>query len=111
MRGNTYAKLIQTVFWFGAIGRTSGGSVSARLAKQPEGDCALRTSGGSIEVQLAEKVAVNLDASTSGGRVITDIPVTVQGELKRTALKSKINGGGPALYLHTSGGNVHIRRL
>ena len=62
-------------------------------------------------MQLTEKVAVNLDASTSGGRVIADIPVTVQGELKRTALKSKINGGGPALYLHTTGGNVHIRPL
>ncbi|MBI4657834.1 MAG: DUF4097 family beta strand repeat protein [Verrucomicrobia bacterium] len=90
---------------------TSGGSVNARLSSQPEGDCTLKTSGGSIEVQLPERIAVNLDASTSGGRVITDFPVTVQGELRKNALKSKLNGGGPALVLHTSGGNVHIRRL
>ena len=97
---------------FGKIdASTSGGSVTARLSSQPEGNCTLKTSGGSIAVHLAEKVAVDLDASTSGGRVTTELPVTVQGELKRTALKSKVNGGGPALVLRTSGGNVHIRRL
>lgn len=90
---------------------TSGGSVTARMANQPNGDCVLKTSGGSIDVRLAEKVAVDLDASTSGGRVITEIPVTIQGEVKKTALKTKLNGGGPALVLHTSGGNVHIRKL
>ncbi len=62
-------------------------------------------------MRLAEKIAVNLDASTSGGRVITKIPVTIHGELKKNALKSQINGGGPRLVLHTSGGNVRIRRL
>ena len=97
---------------FGKIdASTSGGSVSARLSSQPSGDCTLRTSGGSIEVRLAEKIAVNLDASTSGGRVITEIPVTIHGELRKNALKSRINGGGPILLLHTSGGNVRIRRL
>ena len=97
---------------FGKIdASTSGGSVSARLSSQPAGDCTLKTSGGSIDVQLAEKISVDLDATTSGGRVITDIPVSVHGELKKTALKSKINGGGPLLVLHTSGGNVHIRKL
>lgn len=97
---------------FGKIdASTSGGPVTARLSSQPDGACTLKTSGGSIEVQLAEKIAVDLDASTSGGRVIADIPVTVQGELHKTALRSKVNGGGPALVLHTSGGNVRIRRM
>jgi DUF4097 and DUF4098 domain-containing protein YvlB len=90
---------------------TSGGAVSARLSHQPNGDCVLKTSGGGIDVRLGEKVAVNLDASTSGGRVISDMPVTIQGEIKKTALKTQLNGGGPALVLHTSGGNVHIRKL
>ena len=45
------------------------------------------------------------------GRVMTEFPVTVQGELKRTELKAKLNGGGPALVLHTSGGNVRVKKL
>ncbi len=97
---------------FGKIdASTSGGSISARLARQPEGDCRLRTSGGSITVRMAETIAVNLDARTSGGRVSTDLPVTLQGELKKTSLIAKLNGGGPALLLHTSGGNVRIQKL
>ncbi len=92
---------------------TSGGSVSARLTGQPKGDCSLRSSGGGIRVDLSEKVAVDLDARTSGGRVTTDLPVTitVQGEQKSNHLQGKINGGGPALVLKTSGGGIHLRKL
>lgn len=92
---------------------TSGGSVSARLTAQPKGDCSLRSSGGGIRVDLSEKVAVDLDARTSGGRVTTDLPVTitVQGEQKSNHLQGKINGGGPALVLKTSGGGIHLRKL
>lgn len=97
---------------FGKIdASTSGGSVTARLARQPEGDCRLRTSGGSITVRMAETIALNIDARTSGGRVSTDLPVTLTGELKKTSLNAKLNGGGPALILHTSGGNVRIQKL
>jgi DUF4097 and DUF4098 domain-containing protein YvlB len=90
---------------------TSGGSVTAHLSRQPKGNCSLRTSGGNIAVMLAETIAVDLDAKTSGGRVIADIPGPGQEQPKKTELRSKINGGGPLLFLETSGGNVHIRRL
>ncbi|MEK7685339.1 MAG: DUF4097 family beta strand repeat-containing protein [Verrucomicrobiota bacterium] len=90
---------------------TSGGSVRACFGKQPEGGCSLKTSGGNIDVKLANSIALDLDAHTSGGRVITDLPVTVQGELWKTELKGKLNDGGPVLLLRTSGGNVHIRRM
>jgi DUF4097 and DUF4098 domain-containing protein YvlB len=90
---------------------TSGGSITAHISKQPQSNCKLKTSGGGINVYMADGISVDLDARTSGGRVSTDFPVTVQGELKKNALMAKINGGGPELYLRTSGGNIKLHRL
>ncbi len=91
---------------------TSGGNVSVRLLEQPTGDCSCTTSGGSVTVALATNVAVNVDASTSGGRVSTDFPVVsvIQGEQKKNEIRGKINGGGPLIVAHTSGGSVHIEK-
>jgi hypothetical protein len=89
---------------------TSGGSVTATISVQPKSRCELSTSGGSVTVYLAANVAMDVDAHSSGGHVSTDFPVTIQGEIKRDSLKAKINGGGPELYLRTSGGGVHIRK-
>ena len=95
----------------GAIdARTSGGSVTAHISQQPNNNCRLSTSGGSINVYLEENIKINLDAKTSGGRVKTDFPVTIQGEIKKSQLQAEINGGGPELYLRTSGGNINLHR-
>lgn len=87
---------------------TSGGSITASITRQPASDCALKTSGGGITLNMAEGISANLDAKTSGGRVTTEFPVTVQGELKKNEIRAKINGGGPNLYLRTSGGNIKL---
>jgi len=96
----------------GAIkARTSGGSITASISGQPSSASRLTTSGGSVTVYLAEDIKADVDAHTSGGGVHTDFPVTVQGEVSRTSLRAKINGGGPELYLRTSGGSIHIRKM
>jgi len=87
---------------------TSGGSVFASILEQPKKDCSLTTSGGGITVKLASNISVNLDARTSGGSVSTDFPITVKGKMERSKLNGKINGGGPDLYLRSSGGSIHI---
>lgn len=91
--------------------KTSGGSVEAKISRQPESNCRLATSGGSVTVYLANDIAVDVDASTSGGRVHTDFPVTISGKISERSLKASINGGGPELYLHTSGGSIYIRKM
>jgi len=70
------------------------------------------TSGGNITIAMAERIAVDVDASTSGGRVSTDFPIAtiVQGEQKKNELRGKINGGGPLVKAHTSGGNVRLEK-
>ncbi|MEE9464823.1 MAG: DUF4097 family beta strand repeat-containing protein, partial [Candidatus Neomarinimicrobiota bacterium] len=87
---------------------TSGGSITAKIVKQPEQDCSLETSGGSITVYLAEDIAVNLDASTSGGGLWSDVSISTKGRIHPSSMRGTINGGGPELYLHTSGGNIKI---
>lgn len=92
--------------------RTSGGSIAAKLPGQPAGDCTFDTSGGNITVVLGNKAAVDVDLHTSAGRVSTDFPVTavIQGEQKRNDLRGKINGGGPLITAHTSGGSVRLQK-
>ena len=91
---------------------TSGGSIRAELLEQPVGDCSFKSSGGGITVVFDEKVNVDVDARTSGGRVSSDLPVTsvIQGEQKKNELHGKINGGGPLITAHTSGGSVRLQK-
>ncbi len=90
---------------------TSGGSVKAFISKQPDSDCSLTTSGGSITVQFSTDVGLDLDAKTSGGRIHTDFDVTMSGDISKNAIRAQINGGGPELYLRTSGGSIYLKRL
>jgi hypothetical protein len=90
---------------------TSGGNVIATIASQPQADCRLTTSGGRVELTMDESVSADLDAKTSGGGVRVDFPVTVQGEISRSSLQAQINGGGPEIYLRTSGGSIQIKSM
>lgn len=90
--------------------KTSGGSIKAYISRKPKSSCRLTTSGGSVTVYLNEGIGVHVDAHTSGGRVYTDFPVTIKGEIKKHDLNADINGGGPELYLRTSGGSIHIKK-
>lgn len=90
---------------------TSGGSVKAYLSKQPESDCSLTTSGGSITVRLPDNMGLDIDAKASGGRIHTDFPISLSGEISRSAMRAKMNGGGPELYLRTSGGSIYLKKL
>jgi hypothetical protein len=89
---------------------TSGGGVSASLIGQPKEECRLSTSGGSIDVSLSKDIHADLDASSSGGGVWTDFPVPLSDDRHPRELHARLNGGGPLLYLHTSGGGITVRR-
>lgn len=92
--------------------KTSGGHIAAEVLGQPEGACSFDTSGGNINITLGGDVAVDVDARTSGSRVSSDFPVVavLQGEPKKYELRGKINGGGPLVTAHTSGGNVRLEK-
>jgi hypothetical protein len=52
---------------------------------------------------------VDLDASASGGGVRTNFAVAGNDERHQGQLRTRLNGGGPLLYLHTSGGGISIQ--
>jgi hypothetical protein len=97
---------------YGAIdASTSGGSIEARFSRQPNADSRLVTSGGGISVTLAGNVAADIDAHTSGGGISSSVPVQVLGKQSDSTLVGKVNGGGPKLYVRTSGGGISLRRM
>jgi len=88
---------------------TSGGNIRAYIVEQPEADCRLTASGGSITVTVDPLVALTLEARASGGSIETELPVTVRGKLARSRLEGDINGGGPLLYIRSSGGSIRLQ--
>jgi len=89
---------------------TSGGSVKAYLSQQPEEACRLTTSGGTITVYLDTNIGLDVDARTSGGRIHTDFPVKLSGTVSPRSLDAEVNGGGPQLYLRSSGGSIYLKK-
>jgi len=92
-------------------GSTSGGSISARIAAPVSDEVNLETSGGGVTVQIPDGSAFNLDAETSGGGVSSDLPVAVVGKVESNSLKGAVNGGGKRVFLRTSGGSIHVRKI
>jgi hypothetical protein len=85
---------------------TSGGSIEAQL--RTNGGITLETSGGSITLNLPQGTHGSLDAETSGGNVTSNLPVTTSGTVSGDHLHGDIGGGGPSIYLRTSGGSIRI---
>ncbi len=90
---------------------TSGGDVRASIEGALKGDCKLTTSGGTVVVNVDKAAAFDLKAHTSGGDVdAAGITISIdKGGLRRSSLAGKVNGGGPELYLGSSGGDIRIR--
>jgi DUF4097 and DUF4098 domain-containing protein YvlB len=86
---------------------TSGGSVRCSLKGANRGISAT-TSGGDVTVILPPGTAGDIEASTSGGDVSSDLPVSASVR-KEGRLEGSLNGGGPAIYAHTSGGSISLR--
>jgi hypothetical protein len=89
---------------------TSGGNVTAGIEGALKGDCVLDTSGGRVKATVDKAAAFALDASTSGGDVRADgLTITISGGgVGKSKLSGKVNGGGPLLKLHSSGGDIVI---
>ena len=53
-----------------------------------------------------------LKAHTTNGHIQTDVPITVQGELRssRRDIDGKLGNGGPLIELRTTNGGITISR-
>jgi len=88
----------------------SGGSVKAYLSRQPSAGFNIKADAGSIDLRLADSVAISVDASCTAGRVTTDYGLSAERDTHGGSLKGDINGGGPAVVLRASAGNIHVRK-
>ena len=96
----------------GAIqAHTSSARITVGLIASPPKDCALEVAGGDILMTVPKSIAVDLDAKSNGGSVRCDLPAAniVNREGGSGALRGKINGGGPKLFLRTTSGDIQLK--
>jgi hypothetical protein len=92
------------------VARAAGGSVKVYLSKQPGRDSKITAEAGSIDLRLAASVAVTVDAACTAGRLSSDFSLQGHQTDDPGRLKGTINGGGPALMLRASAGNINLRK-
>ena len=89
--------------------RTSDGSIDITFASQPADGGLISTSDGNITLRLQEGTAVDLDCRVTDGHIDSDFAIL--GQIKRNVLRGQVNGGGPALKLRTSDGNINLKKI
>jgi hypothetical protein len=87
---------------------SSGGPIRVSFAPGNASGGNISTSGGGITVEVDAGANLDIDAASSGGSVNFEMPVTVQGQVSKTAVKGQLGGGGELLKLRTSGGGIKI---
>ena len=85
---------------------TSGGGIRAEL--RANHGISLSTSGGGITLLLPPNTPGAIEAETSGGSVTSDFPLTTTHFNSGDHVQGTIGGGGAPIFLHTSGGSIHI---
>jgi DUF4097 and DUF4098 domain-containing protein YvlB len=88
--------------------RAEAGSGNITVTGQPGGDWKLNTGSGNIRLRLSAQAAFDLYAHTGSGSINTDLPITVQGSLKRHEIRGKVRGGGSLVDIGTGSGDIHI---
>jgi len=104
-----------------ARAETGAGGITVKLVNTggDRRDSVLETGAGDITLYLASDVAVDLRAIVdmgNGHRITSDFPdihVSSEGDQwgpKTLTAEGKLNGGGPVVKVHTSTGDICIRR-
>jgi hypothetical protein len=85
---------------------SSGGDISASLPANH--GITLRTGGGDITLLLPRNTPAAIDAESGGGSVTSDLALGAAQTVSGNRLRGEIAGGGPAIELHASGGDIHL---
>jgi DUF4097 and DUF4098 domain-containing protein YvlB len=104
-----------------ARAETGAGTITVKLVNTgaERHDSDLETGAGDITVYIASDVAINVRASVdmgNGHRIssdFSDIHIRSEGDQwgpKTLSAEGKLNGGGPTLKVHTSTGDICIKR-
>jgi hypothetical protein len=90
--------------------RTMNGAMHVRAAAGRE--VHLETTNGAIEVSLPAAATADVDASTTNGRISSDFVAVPPPALPAIhAARFKLGAGGTAISLHTTNGDVRVKKL
>jgi DUF4097 and DUF4098 domain-containing protein YvlB len=70
----------------------------------------LSTGDGNVDLRVPEGLSAELDAHTGDGHVTVDFPVTINGSMKESSVRGRLNSGGQPLELCTGDGNITLRK-
>ena len=95
---------------------SSGGTVKVGLTPQGGQRSTIESSGGDVYLYIPTDAKVTIKADITGGeddRIVTDFPVTYtsSGSHGNRRVEFTLNGGGQEIYLHTSSGNIYVKKL
>jgi hypothetical protein len=92
-------------------GRTSNGGLDIRLAGTSWQGAGLdvRTTNGGVTLRVPDGYSATLETGTVNGRINTELPLTVQGDLRRE-ISAQLGRGGAPIRARTTNGAVRIQR-
>jgi Toastrack DUF4097 len=96
---------------------SSGGTIKVGFTPKGNEGSRVESSGGDVYLYIAPESSATIKAEVSGGEeneIISDFPVVLQGGSHGSGnrrVSINLNGGGQEIYLHTSGGNIYIKKI
>lgn len=90
--------------------RAQTGSGHVTITGAPTADWSIQTGSGGIDLSVPGNANFNVDARAGSGGVSVDLPVTVEGSIRRGELHGKVGSGGPTVELRTGSGAIELRK-
>ncbi len=96
---------------------SSGGTVKVGLTPKGDEESDVESSGGDVYLFIPSDAKATVHMEASGGddnEIFSDFPVTLReksnfyGERRGEIM---LNGGGQEIHLHTSSGNIYVKKL
>ena len=91
---------------------TTNGAIEAEIRKLEAGaGVDLSTTNGDLTAVLPADLKAQLEAVTTNGRVSIGYPVEMVGRASSKMVRGRIGGGGAAVNLTTTNGNIVVKRV
>lgn len=91
---------------------TTNGGIEAELKRvEATGTVELATTNGDVAVALPVDLKATLDAVTTNGKITASYAVEPTGVTTSKKVQGKIRGGGTAVTLRTTNGNILLRKV
>jgi DUF4097 and DUF4098 domain-containing protein YvlB len=84
--------------------------VSARPGSTLANNWNFKAGDGSVTLSVPGDFPADVDLHTGDGHITLEIPVAIDGQLKRNDIHGKMNGGGNLVTVHTGDGSITLQK-